>query len=51
MYQVTALYEDAEIGYGEGDSYLYALNECNESVPQMYHELPAGEVTYSVARS
>ena len=41
MYQVTALYQDAEVGYGEGDSYEWAARECADSVEWMY---PASDV-------
>lgn len=36
MYQVTAIYQGAEIGYGEGNCYEYAATECSESVPDIY---------------
>lgn len=35
-FQVTAIYMDAEVGYGEGDSYEWAANECAESVESIY---------------
>ena len=38
MYQVTAIYEDAEVGYGENDIYADAARECAESVPSIYPE-------------
>lgn len=38
MYQVTAIYQGSEVGYGEGDSYEYAANEAAESVPSIYPE-------------
>lgn len=41
MYQVTALYQDAEVGYGEGESYEYAAQEAADSVSDMY---PADDV-------
>ena len=41
MYQVTAMYGDDEVGYGEGDGYEYAVRECAESVPSIY---PAKDV-------
>lgn len=45
MYQVTALYGDAEIGYGEGETYEDAARECADScadvVPVVY---PAADV-------
>ena len=37
MYQVTAIYEGCEIGYGEGDSSSYAIGECLESIDGIYH--------------
>ena len=36
MYQVTAIYYGSEIGYGEGDSFDYALEECIESMDAIY---------------
>ena len=41
MYQVTAIYGDEEVGYGEGETYEWAASECAESVSEMY---PASEV-------
>lgn len=38
MYQFTAIYEDAEVGYGESDNYEDAALECAESVPSIYPE-------------
>jgi len=35
-YQVTALYEDAEAGYGEAESYEDAMREAADSVPSTY---------------
>lgn len=40
-YQVTALYQDAEVGFGEGESYEYAVREAADSVPSIY---PAEDV-------
>ena len=37
MYQVTAIYEDAEIGYGEGEGLSYGIEECLDSVPSVFH--------------
>jgi hypothetical protein len=37
MYQVTAIYEGCEIGYGEGDSSSYAIGECLESIDSIYN--------------
>jgi hypothetical protein len=36
MHQVTAIYMDCEIGFGEGDSFDYALEECLESIDSIY---------------
>ncbi|WP_423197881.1 hypothetical protein DFLDMN_001520 [Cupriavidus sp. H19C3] len=41
-YTVTALYMDAEIAAGEGDSHEYAVRECMDGVSDMY---PAEDVT------
>ena len=38
MYQVTAIYEGCEIGYGEGDSSSYAIGECLESIDSIYSQ-------------
>ena len=37
MYQVTAIYEGSEIGYGEGESGSYAIGECLESIDSIYN--------------
>ena len=37
MYQVTAIFEGCEIGYGEGESGSYAIGECLESIDSIYH--------------
>ena len=36
MYQVTAIYEDSEVGYGEGEGLDYAIQDCIESVPLIF---------------
>jgi hypothetical protein len=36
MYQVTAIYEDSEVGYGEGEGLDYAIQDCIESVPLLF---------------
>lgn len=44
MYQVTAVYQDAEIGYGEGESLDWAAEECALSIVDYpYTTLSAGE--------
>jgi hypothetical protein len=39
MYQVTALYMDCELAYGEGESVPFAVEDCIDSIPDMYKEL------------
>lgn len=34
--QVTAIYQGSEIGYGEGQHYIYAIEECIDSIDSMY---------------
>ena len=36
MYQVTAVYQGAEIGYGEGERLSYAKQEAIDSIPSIY---------------
>lgn len=38
MYQVTAIYEDSEVGYGEGEGLDYAIEDCIDSIPQIYKD-------------
>jgi hypothetical protein len=39
MYQVTAIYGDSEIGFGEGEGLLYAIDDCAASIPSIFeHE-------------
>lgn len=35
-YTVTALHNDNEIGYGEGESLRYALADCGASISPMF---------------
>ena len=49
-YQVTAVYDDAEIGYGEGEALSYAKQECRESIPLMFASVRA-EITYTVVKN
>jgi hypothetical protein len=37
MYQVTAIFQNTEIGYGEADSIGYATEECMESIPEIFN--------------
>lgn len=34
--QVTAIYQGSEIGYGEGQHYIYAIEECMDSIDAMF---------------
>lgn len=36
MIQVTAIYQNSEIGYGEGESLKYALEDCGASISPMF---------------
>ena len=36
MLNVTAIYDGCEIGFGQGDSLDYAIEECIESIDSMY---------------
>ena len=38
MYRVTAVYDGCEIGYGEGDGDGYAVEDCIDSIPQIYKD-------------
>ena len=45
MYQVTAIYQDSEVGYGEGEGLDYAIQDCIESIPSIFE---GAHVTLSV---
>jgi len=36
MHQVTAIFHDSEIGYGEAEGLQYAIEECLESIPRIF---------------
>lgn len=36
MIQVTAIYQNGEIGYGEGESIAYAIDDCAASIPAIF---------------
>ena len=36
MFQVTAIYQDSEIGYGEGEGLEYAITDCAASIPSIF---------------
>ena len=35
MYQATAIYQNGEMAYGEGESLAYALSECLSDIDSM----------------
>jgi hypothetical protein len=41
MFQAIAIYDQQEVGYGESETAVDALIECEESVPAVY---PSDEV-------
>jgi hypothetical protein len=38
MYTVTAIYQDSEIGFGEGTRDAYAVEDCIDSIPMFFKE-------------
>lgn len=50
MYQVTAIYQDCEVGYGEADGLDYAVEECALSIESFYASLPAHSFRLLVLR-
>ena len=50
MYQVTAIFDDCEVGYGEAESLDYAVEECAFSVESFYASLPAHSFRLLVLR-
>jgi hypothetical protein len=36
MYQVTAIYQGSEVGYGEGEGLAYAKQDAIDSIPSIY---------------
>ena len=50
MFQVTAIYQDCEVGYGEADGLEYAVEECALSIDSFYAALPAHSFSLLVLR-
>ena len=48
VYQVTAVWGDCEIGYGEGASLKYAKQECLESIESIYDSLDKSEIKFII---
>lgn len=44
MFQATAIFQGAEIGYGEGEGVTYTLQECIESIDSFYIGLDPASV-------
>ena len=38
MHQVTIVFMDSEIAYGEGESRGYAFDEASENIPEEYEQ-------------
>jgi hypothetical protein len=52
FYQVTAVYQNSEIGYGEGESDGYAVEDCVDSIPSIIAENASrGDIRLIVRRS
>lgn len=52
MYTVTAIYDGCEIGFGEcdGDTSDYAIEECIDSIPQIYKDCADRQMVKLVIR-
>jgi hypothetical protein len=50
MYQVTAIWQDSEIGYGEGESLEYATEDCRQSI-ELIFDAVLDEIIYQVIHS
>ncbi len=50
-YEVTAVYQDAEIGYGEGESDSYAVQDCIDSIPAIYTDCARDDIRLIVRYS
>lgn len=50
-YTVTAIYQDSEIGYGEGEHDGFAVEDCIESIPAIFKESDATSIRLIVRRS
>lgn len=48
IYQVTAVWDDCEIGYGEGESLNYAKQECLDSIEEIHETLKVSEIKFII---
>jgi hypothetical protein len=51
MYTATAIYQDSEIGFGEGYSDGYAVEECVDSIPSIYKDMAREDIVLFVRDS
>ena len=51
MYTATAIYEGAEIGFGEGYSDSYAVEECIDSIPSIFKDMAREDIVLFVRDS
>lgn len=50
-YEVTATYQNCEIGYGEGESDAYAIDDCLDSIPAIYTDCARADIRLIVRHS
>ena len=48
MFQVTAIFQGAEVGYGEGEGLAYSLADCIESIDSFYLGLDPANVMFRI---
>ena len=51
FYQVTAVFDDAEIGYGEGEALNYAKQECLDSIEEIYGCLKLSDIRFIILKN
>jgi hypothetical protein len=51
FYQVTAVYDDAEIGYGEGEALSYAKQECLDSIGSFYESVKLSDIRFIILKN
>ena len=49
-YTATAIFQDAEIGYGEGESDAYAVDECVDSIDGFFKLYSGNDIRLVVRR-
>ena len=48
MFQVTAIFQGAEIGYGEGEGLAYSIADCIDSIGSFYLGLDPASVMFRI---